>query len=570
MWVRQLLCVVVRVRLRRPHRKRGGRSNHLQVSGGLRGMGDSPPEGFEDFVVERGPALHRTAVLLTRQEQAAVNLVQVALSKAWRTWSRIDGNPEAYVRAIMVNEFASGWRRRWHGQQPTAELPELPGDDLGGELTLRQSLMAALATLPARQQAVVVLRFFHDYPEAAIAEAMGTRIGTVRSRTFDALAALRVTEELREVAVPDLAAPVRVGDVPSERTLDDLRNALHDEADAAAYQDVEALVAGARRRVAASRRRRLAVLGATTAAILVFGGVIATTRPTHQVVPPATGLGPFTVSAGGDGFPEYQQGMKRLIVVEAPMLERAKGSISVPTTPGRRLAVRMTCTPSDNTDKMNEWDARMLAKFTTSGGTGQAGCGWAIGGYDSIGVATDAKTAVQADVFISHSPSPSLPSLFKDAKIQVAIYESVPWQEYPFPPRPADLETSAQYAWSNEPGTVRVLGPKTAQEANKPVTFTQPFDPKLMVNLQIRGPGRIRVLINGKDVNRQVGASYPPDKFISSWGYDKGGLAFPLDPLGWAALRTGATGPTTKPGTPVTVTIEPRTFGAQIGGSRWS
>src|ERR1035437_2513243 len=81
MWVRQLSCVVVRVRLRRPHRKRGGRNNHLRVTGGLRGMGDSPPEGFEDFVVERGPALHRTAVLLTHQEQAAVNLVQVALAK---------------------------------------------------------------------------------------------------------------------------------------------------------------------------------------------------------------------------------------------------------------------------------------------------------------------------------------------------------------------------------------------------------------------------------------------------------------------------------------------------------
>jgi len=531
----------------------------LQVSGGLRGMGDSPPEGFEDFVVERGPALHRTAVLLTRQEQAAVNLVQVALAKAWRAWSRIDGNPEAYVRAIMVNEFASGWRRRWHGQQPTAELPELPGDDLGGELTLRQSLMAALATLPARQQAVVVLRFFHDYSVSAIAEAMGTSMGTVRSRTFDALAALRVTEGLREVAVPDLAAPVRVGDVPLVRTLDDLRSALHDEADEAAYQDVGALVAGARRRVVASRRRRFAVFGAVTAAVLVVGGLVMT-RPTYQVVPQPAGPGPFIVNAGGAGFPEYQQGMKRLIVVEAPMLERAKGSISVPTTPGRRLVVRMTCTPSDNTDKMNEWNARMLAKFTTSGGTGQVGCGWAVGGYDSIGVATDAKTAVQADVTVSHSPSPGLPSLFKDAKIQVAIYESVPWQDYPFPPRPADLETNAQYAWSNEPATVRVLGPKTAQEANKPVTFTQPFDPKLMVNLQIRGPGRIRVLINGKDVNRQVGGSYPPDKFISSWGYDQGGLAFPLDPLGWASRRTGATRPTTKPGTPVTVTIEPQDF----------
>src|SRR5450759_4667719 len=503
MWVRQLSCVVVRVRLRRPHRKRGGRNNHLRVTGGLRGMGDSPPEGFEDFVVERGPALHRTAVLLTHQEQAAVNLVQVALAKAWRAWSRIDSNPEAYVRRIIINEFASASPRRWHGQQPTAELPERHlNSDSDDADSMSRVLLAALAHLPARQRAVVVLRFFHDYPEAAIAEAMGTRIGTVRSRTFDALAALRVTEGLREAAVPDLAAPVRVGDVPLARTLDDLRSALHDGADAAAYPDVEALVAGARRRVADSRRRRFAVLGAATVAILVVGGVIATTRPTHQVVPPTAGLGPFTVSTGGDGFPEYSQGMKRLTVVDAPMLERAKGSISVPTTAGRRLGVRMTCTPADDADKVNEWNARMLAKFTTPGGTGQELCGLAGWFATPIGVATAAKTAVQADVFISHSPSPSLPSLFTGAKIHVAIYESVPWQEYPFPPRPADLETSAQYAWSNEPATVRVLGPKTAQEANKPVTFTQPFDPKLMVNLQIRGPGRIRVLINGTDVNR--------------------------------------------------------------------
>jgi len=318
-------------------------------------------------------------------------------------------------------------------------------------------------------------------------------------------------------------------------------------------------VAGARRRVAASRRRRFAVFGAVTLVVLVVGGLVMT-RPTHQAMPQPAGPGPFVVNTSGADFPEYQQGMKRLIVVDAPMLERMKGSISVATTPGRGLGVRMTCTPSDNADKMNEWNARMLAKFSGPGRTGQAGCGMAIGGYDPVGVATDAKTALQADVFISHSPSPSLPSLFTGAQIHVAIYESVPWQEYPFPPRPADFYTGAQYAWSVDPGTVRVLGPVTAQEANKPVTFTQPFDPKLMVNLQFRGPGRIRVLINGKDVSRQVGASYPPDKFISSWGYDQEGRAFPLDPSVWASPRTGATGPTTKPGTPVTVTIQPQDF----------
>jgi hypothetical protein len=344
------------------------------------------------------------------------------------------------------------------------------------------------------------------------------------------------------------------------RTLDDLRGALHDEADAAAYPDVDALVAGARRRVADSRRRRLAVLGAAAVAVLVLGG-LAVSRLAHTALPLPADRGPFTVNAGGADFPQYQQGMKRLTVMDAPMLERVKGSISVHTTTGRQLGVRMTCTPADDTDKINEWNARMLAKFTTPGGTGQAGCGLAIGGYNPIGVATAAKTAVQADVFISHSPSPSLPSLFKDAKIHVAIYESVPWQEYPLPPRPADLDTNAQYAWSSEPGTVRVLGPKTAQEANKSLTFTQPFDSKLFLNLLFRGPGRIRVLINGTDITYQIGtASLTKDKFITSWEYGSQGSGFPFDPIGWAFLRYGATGPTTKPGTPVTVTIVPQDF----------
>ena len=178
-------------------------------------MRDRAPGGFVDFVVARGPALHRTAVLLTRQEQAAEDLVQIALAKAWQSWSRIDGNHEAYVRAIIVNEFASTWRRRWRGELSTADLPELPGDghadDLSDGASRRQSLMAALATLPPRRRAVVVLRFFHDYTEAATAEAMGTSIGTVKSQTFKALAALRICEELREDADPDLTGFAREG-----------------------------------------------------------------------------------------------------------------------------------------------------------------------------------------------------------------------------------------------------------------------------------------------------------------------------------------------------------------------
>jgi len=173
-------------------------------------MRDTPPPGFVDFVVARGPALHRTAVLLTRQEQAAEDLVQIALAKAWQSWARIVSNHEAYVRAIIVNEFASTWRRRWRGELPTGDVPERArvNDDDG---STRQVLMAALATLPPRQRAVVVLRFFHDYTEAATAEAMGISVGTVKSQTFKALAALRVSEELREDAGPDPTVSSREG-----------------------------------------------------------------------------------------------------------------------------------------------------------------------------------------------------------------------------------------------------------------------------------------------------------------------------------------------------------------------
>lgn len=74
------------------------------------------------------------------------------------------------------------------------------------------------------------------------------------------------------------------------RTPNDLRRALHEEADAAAYPHVDALVAGARRRAIASRRRVLAVLGSVTVAVLVVGGV-AVSRPEHRALPQPAGAG---------------------------------------------------------------------------------------------------------------------------------------------------------------------------------------------------------------------------------------------------------------------------------------
>jgi RNA polymerase sigma-70 factor (sigma-E family) len=161
-------------------------------------MGASPHVGFVEFVGSRGPALHRTAMLLTRHPAAAEDLVQTALAKAWPSWNRIDGDPEAYVRRIIVNEFASAWRRRWRGERPTADLPELAVADHGETVPARQALLRALGTLPPRQRAVLVLRFFHDYTEAYTAETLGIRVGTVKSQTAKALAALRISDQLSD------------------------------------------------------------------------------------------------------------------------------------------------------------------------------------------------------------------------------------------------------------------------------------------------------------------------------------------------------------------------------------
>lgn len=175
-------------------------------------MGSNVPEGFTEFVLARGPSLHRTAVLLTRNDASAQDLVQSALVKAWRSWSTIQTAHEAYVRRIIVNEFATGWRRRWRGELPTASLPHPVSPDHGDRVAQHEMVMTALAQLPPRQRAIVVLRFFHDYTETRTAETLGISPGTVKSQTAKALATLRISDHLAEsLVMPPAAAPHRGG-----------------------------------------------------------------------------------------------------------------------------------------------------------------------------------------------------------------------------------------------------------------------------------------------------------------------------------------------------------------------
>ncbi|MEV0090283.1 SigE family RNA polymerase sigma factor [Streptomyces sp. NPDC050738] len=148
---------------------------------------------FEEFVAARGPRLLRTAWLLTGDAHLAEDLLQTALAKVWPKWSRIArDHPEAYVRKVLVTTHTSWWRRHWRGEVPTGELPERSGAaDPYADVDLEQSLAAAVRTLPVRQRAVIVLRYFEDLSVEETAATLGCAPGTVKSQASKALRTLR-------------------------------------------------------------------------------------------------------------------------------------------------------------------------------------------------------------------------------------------------------------------------------------------------------------------------------------------------------------------------------------------
>lgn len=147
-------------------------------------------ETFEDFVIARSGALLRTSYLLTQDEHLAEDLLQTSLAKAWRSWGRVENSPEAYLRKILVNTYATWWRRKWKGELATSELPE-PAH-LDNEADAGHDIRLALARLPRRQRAVIVLRFFEDLDVSETARVLQCSAGTVKSQTSKALSKLRV------------------------------------------------------------------------------------------------------------------------------------------------------------------------------------------------------------------------------------------------------------------------------------------------------------------------------------------------------------------------------------------
>jgi RNA polymerase sigma-70 factor (sigma-E family) len=154
---------------------------------------------FTDFVAACSPALLRSAWLLTGDAGRAEDLLQTALTKAWRHWTTVvhADSPEAYVRRMVFTTYVSWWRRRWRAEVPRASTPEgVDHTDPAGVVAARDSVRRALGWLSRQQRAIVVLRYAEDRSVADTAALLGCSVGTVKVQSARALSTLRLDPDL--------------------------------------------------------------------------------------------------------------------------------------------------------------------------------------------------------------------------------------------------------------------------------------------------------------------------------------------------------------------------------------
>ena len=151
-------------------------------------------DDFARFVAARSSALLRTACFLTGGDrQTGEDLLQEAFAETYRRWPRITdpSKREAYLGRILVRSATRRWRKasRHHLEAGVVE-PHQPVDEHADDVVRGVDVWAFLADLPARQRAVIVLRYYEDMSEAAIGEVLGCAPGTVKSHAHRALRTL--------------------------------------------------------------------------------------------------------------------------------------------------------------------------------------------------------------------------------------------------------------------------------------------------------------------------------------------------------------------------------------------
>ena len=172
---------------------------------------------FAAFAAASGGALRRTAYLICGDWDRAADITQEALIRMYVAWPRLDPGRDirAYARRTAVRIAIDQSRKRSSREVPTPRAGDRLVADPTDVVADRALLMAALAALPPRQRACVVLRYYEDLSVETVAEVLGCRTGTVKSQTARGLEALRVAYRQHggELATPEPAAPAHAEEV---------------------------------------------------------------------------------------------------------------------------------------------------------------------------------------------------------------------------------------------------------------------------------------------------------------------------------------------------------------------
>jgi RNA polymerase sigma-70 factor (sigma-E family) len=187
----------------------------------------SAQQEFTAYVRDRGPVLLRAARSLTANPCDAEDLLQTALAKTYLAWDRIAdrGALDGYVRRTLVNTRTSQWRKRRPDEFVCEDVPDSvapAGPDPAEQQAQRDALWLAVSRLPARQRAMVVLRYYEDLTETQTARVLGVSVGTVKSAVSRALVKLRTDPELSGAVTDSSAAAAEGRDRTVARTGSDV------------------------------------------------------------------------------------------------------------------------------------------------------------------------------------------------------------------------------------------------------------------------------------------------------------------------------------------------------------
>lgn len=172
-------------------------------------MGLSRDKDFTEFVADRFGALRRVAYLLCQDWHGADDLVQASITRLYEHWNRTR-EPEAYARAIIVRKFLVERRSSWARRVTlNGYVPEPAAVGPGADRDAALDLEAAMHSLPPRQRATLVLRYYCDLSVHQTAQVLECTPGTVKSQTSKALGSLRAALNPAAAAGEDRSGQAR-------------------------------------------------------------------------------------------------------------------------------------------------------------------------------------------------------------------------------------------------------------------------------------------------------------------------------------------------------------------------